>query len=586
MCAAALSATAQQQLTKEVVIDREVEPVARTVSRPSLTAGLFTVPVKTVALRQWEYDRPGDIRRQLTRLEPASYADTFAISPYRGYASIGYLPTYNLGVSAGYRFLNTDNTQLGAWLNYSGHSYNVNPANFLDPTVSTDNKVSLASHTFDLGVDLSHHAENGDLTADARFTYGSIGQPMYEENFTQNVTGFGLNLDWAASTKAWPWHVGASFNTFGYGEKTPGLDSYSVLDVQAAYTPTPVREYIYGLNGGLAKKWGNSEAGVDLDFTFQHVTSLNMFTSKLESLVGVTGTGVITAIDNLGDDNFNVLRFAPYYKYVRPKYNVRLGLNVDVITGFESTTRIAPNVYAAWTPTQQFAVWAKIDAPTQVNSLRTLYNYSPYLTSQFAVSPSLINYDGRVGVTVGPFSDIAIRAWIGYSDADFTPVIAATDKYNYFMGQQNGAFAYGADVTWNYRSIFSVYAAVEGAQNDDDNVYYRWLDKAKWDVKAGFSLRPIEKLNVGVDWNLRTGRHGYMVDYDGEMFADVFIPTFSAKARSLGVMNNLSLNAKYSITDAFSVFANVENLMCRRWQMLPGVESARLHGLVGVSYKF
>lgn len=584
LCSASLSATAQQ-LTKEVVIDREVEPQMREVTRPDFSPKLYSAPIKTLTLRPFEYNRKGEVRRQLSLLDPAAYADTFAVSPYRGYARIGYLPTYNLGASAGYRFINSADMHLGAWLNYAGQSYNVNPANFLDPTVSDEDKVALSQHTFDLGVDFGHHTAYGDLTADARFTYASVGQPMYEKDFTQDASGFAVDLGWKASTKAWPWHIGISFDTFGFGKKTPGIDEYKLVDARAAYTPTAVREYVYGVNAGLAKAWGKSAVGLDLDFRFQHLTSLNCFDSRYQMVEG--GPSFYeTVIDNLGDKNFNLLRFSPYYKFVGKSFNLRAGLNVDVLTGFESKTRIAPDVYVAWTPSQQFAVWAKADAPTQLTRVRSLYNYSPYMTSQFAVSPTLINYDVRAGVTVGTFSNIAIQAWVGYSDADFAPVIAATDKFNYFMGQQNGALAYGANISWSYRSLLSVYATAEGAENKDNKVYYPWTDKARWDVKAGLSVNPMDKLSLGVDWHFRSGRHGYMVDYTATVAGTEAFSHIEPYRRGLGIINDLEFNASYRLTDAFTIFANIENLMCRRWQTVPGVETARLHGLVGVGYKF
>ena len=54
----------------------------------------------------------------------------------------------------------------------------------------------------------------------------------------------------------------------------------------------------------------------------------------------------------------------------------------------------------------------------------------------------------------------------------------------------------------------------------------------------------------------------------------------------LGNTGSLNLDARYAITPAFSVFANLENLLCRRWRLAPQVLSQRMHGLVGVSVKF
>lgn len=566
-----------QQLSKEIVIDREVEPEVRAITRPDMTAGLYIAPVKAMTLKPWEYNRVGDIRPQITLLEPVAYADTVAVSPYRGYARVGYLPMFNLGASAGYRFVCTPNTKVGAWLNYAGSSYHVNTANFLKPEIATKDKVSLSSNTFDLGVDLFHGTTKGNLTADVQITYASIAQPMYKDNFTQNVSGILLGGEWVSSTKIIPWRLGAKFSTFGFGEKTPGLDVFPVADIRPAYTPTAVREYIYNVNGGVMKPFGNSAIGLDIDLTFQHLSSLNSFwvVSNPQEETFVDG------VENLGDNNFNVLKFAPYYKYNSNAFKARLGIDVNRLTGLNSTTRIAPDIRVAWTPSQQFAVWATADAPTHVTTVRELYNVSPYMASQFALSPTLVNCDIRAGITIGPVHNVAVTGWVGYSNSDYAPVMTATRQFSSFMAQQDGALAFGARVEWSHR-IVDVYADVEGAQNGNDKVYYRWTDKAKFDVKAGLTLHPVNKLDIGVDWHLRSGRHFYDVNFSDYLQGD----SNDIGCRSLGIINNLTLKGSYQISTALSVFANFENIMCRRWQVAPGVESARLHGLVGVSYKF
>ena len=105
---------------------------------------------------------------------------------------------------------------------------------------------------------------------------------------------------------------------------------------------------------------------------------------------------------------------------------------------------------------------------------------------------------------------------------------------------------------------------------------------AKYDVKAGFEITPIEKLTVGLDWHFRSGRNAvYCFKADG-----VDLYGYDAELRSLGIVNDLGLHAAYRISDALTVSANLQNLMCRRWQLVQGVDSPRLNGLLGVSYKF
>lgn len=583
MMAAAVAATSLtavgQQLNTEVVIEREVEPEVREVCRPaSFFPELFTAPVPKLNLRAWEYDRPGQLRRQLTVLDPARYADTIAVSPYRGYASVGYLPAMNLGASAGYRFINRKDTRLGAWLNYSGSSYHVNPASFLDPATSDKDKETLSGHNFDLGADFSHFTTYGTLGIDATFTYGTVSQPMYEHGFNQNATGFGVNAGWRAASTRLPWNLAFGFSTFGYDKKTPGVSDYPVVEESAPYVPDAVRDYNYALRGGVEYPFRSHHAvGLDMDLQFQHLTQVNGLGLR-SFMVGSDNAAIL----NMGDGNYNIMRFSPYYRFSRPKFNARIGLDVSVCTGLYSKTRFNLNALVAWTPSQQFAAWLRYDAPTRPTTLHELYNYSPYLASEFAAGPTMVNGDARLGLTIGPLKGFSLELWGGISDTDYSPIVVAVDKYNIAMGQSGHAFSYGAKASYSYNSLFTVHVAAEGSQNGEDKVNYSWWDRAKYDVDAGFDIRPMERLSLGLGWHFRSGRHSYVLltEAAGSATDAVLV------RRPLGIVNDLGLNATYRITDALAVSAHLENLMCRRWQMVPGVASPRLHGLVGVSYKF
>ena len=53
---------------------------------------------------------------------PAAYASSITPSPYRGYVMAGYFPAFQLGVSAGYKLIKTDNSDLNVWMQYDGSS--------------------------------------------------------------------------------------------------------------------------------------------------------------------------------------------------------------------------------------------------------------------------------------------------------------------------------------------------------------------------------------------------------------------------------------------------------------------------------
>jgi hypothetical protein len=163
--AVASSTALAQDLKKDVVIDRDVEPAVRAANRMSSVAPSILSPnVEKRKLLLSEYTGTGSLNCRLSMLEPAAYADTFAISPYRGYAAIGYFPAFNLGASAGYRFVDTEHTKLGAWLQYDGNSYNSKSELLMGGTVPYYT-YKLKRHTFTLGAEFILHSQTSLTTS-------------------------------------------------------------------------------------------------------------------------------------------------------------------------------------------------------------------------------------------------------------------------------------------------------------------------------------------------------------------------------------------------------------------------------------
>ena len=92
-----------------------------------------------------------------------------------------------------------------------------------------------------------------------------------------------------------------------------------------------------------------------------------------------------------------------------------------------------------------------------------------------------------------------------------------------------------------------------------------------------------------LDFTCRTDRKAYVLTPQGYKANDggLYLSWFDYdRTLDLGDICNLSLNATWRFTPAFSVFANIDNMLCRRYDIIYGVPSARLSGLVGLTFKF
>lgn len=594
---AAVAAQAQT-LNKEVVINRDIEPAERAVTRPaSVSPDVYMAPVPKHSLSPWEYRRTGQLTRQLTVLDPAAYADTVARTPYRGYASVGYLPAFNLGLSAGYRFIDTANSRVGAWLQYNGQSYHVNGANFLN-TRNGEGQRSLSRNTLTVGADASHKAGAGQIDAAVGLTYARVGQPMYayrqvikeDDSFTQSATGFNLRVGYGSqASKTSPWRLGAKIGYFGFGDRLDNMLALAdAIENDLNYESKPARQFTFGFDGGVAWHRNDHTLGLDIDMSFQHVNMTGQFTAAKDDRLIDGGAGItrdpITLFVNNDSKTYGVTRFNPHYMFSRDVFTAVLGANIDIATSGHSGLYIAPNAHVAYTPTQQFSVWGTATGGKRLNRLDALFAECPYMPSELTYSQSSV-IDGTVGADFGPYKGVTVSAWVGVSKAGDWLMPSTVGAVNNYMYRDLKGAHYGAEVAYA-NNWGRVAIKAQGATNGTDKEYYLWRDGARYDVTASLTVKPTDALDITLDWNWRSGRHYSVYTPTALRVGDGSIPVWDIERIGMGRISDLGLSAAYRLTGQFTITANLSNLMCRRWYVAPGVESARLNGLVGVAYKF
>ena len=97
-----------QSLNKEITVERDIVPEQREATRIGFTP---RITLRPVALKQLSYSEngvPAQVPASISVLAPAAYADSIYVSPYKGYAAIGFMPRYNAAQSLGYRIIETE----------------------------------------------------------------------------------------------------------------------------------------------------------------------------------------------------------------------------------------------------------------------------------------------------------------------------------------------------------------------------------------------------------------------------------------------------------------------------------------------
>lgn len=557
-----------KDLKTEITVDRTIVPVEREAVRlGSLSPRLLSAPVNMRQLSLADYTDPAAITRSLSTLAPAAYADTFALSPYRGYASVGYFPIFNLGASAGYRFIDNARTRLGAWLQYDG--YNYKPYADGDET-SADGKYS--DNTVSIGASLHQRVgSHSSLGAQLGYTHSAVGLPDNFTNHSQSADILDANLSWLSRSRLIGYRLAAGFSRFAYN-KDCLIDFESLEIPMQSYNIKAPAENHFNFNAGVAF-FGSSvspRGGIDLSADF---VSRSNGADASETL----------KLSPISDKTLGVVSATPYFAFHSGRIHGRIGARVDISVGGEGKKlHIAPDVMLDWNAANQLAIYLKLNGGEHLNTLRSLYDYCPYVAPIWQYGRSNIPVTADLGINIGPFSGFSAKIFGGYAQANdwlmpqliFTDVNAGITTTNYGSYDLKGWHA-GVALAYDWQSKVKATLSAETASNDCDKAYYLWRDRAKYVINAGIEVRPISPLSIAIGYELRTGRHNYCG-----------YPSQAENLLKLHSLSNLSLSASYRLTDAWTVSLRGENLLNHHYNLVTDIQARPIHALASISYKF
>lgn len=530
-------AASAQDINTEVVVDRTVTPVERAATRPAgLTPTLDLPAVLRKQLDMADFNSLASITRSYTRLDPAAGALTPAGSPYRGYVMAGYFPVYNLGISAGYRAIDSERMSLNVFGQFDGDRRKV-----LGPICDNYGTYNIGVIGADFGMLFGNRSR---LTAGADFSAGAHSVPSRS---SQSLVGGTLEAGWNSAVG------GLNYNASVRTE----LDSYGSFEFDAIpfnIECPSVSQQRYTIGAGASLPLDTDMAlGLDAEGDFIHSSrpASDSFTDYTSTLGAVALT--------------------PYFKNSSEYFHVRLGVKVDLGTGgHDSKVHVAPDVLLGWTPRMPLAVSARFGGGSVLNSIRSLRAISPYIEAVGGYGRSHVPFEAEGEVRVGPFAGFAASLVGAYAKADRWMM---PDNLGDWMGyfDQCDISGWNAGVRLSYESA-RLHAAAHAlmAPSKAEKAWYLWRDRAKYVIGAEAHYDINARLSVGAAYEFRGHREAYRY---GSPF-------------SLGACSDLSINGAYKITDRLGVHLNLENLLCRRYQIVPGIYSASLHGLAGISYKF
>ena len=599
-------------LQKSIVIEKDFVPVETEAKKLDVLPqeAPFTAVKTELSFSDWAV--PATVEPMLLRQAPMKYSDP-SLAPYRkrGYAGFAAGSYLNMVGSAGYRIIDNDRMQFGAWFQHNSTNGGINGIkeneHYFYKQFVSDDKLSL---------DFSNQFEKGILKANASYHYekfnyyGTLGKLMYNplfdlspRNKKQAVNEFNANLKWQNNIESnLRYYAAFDFNYFGYRYGS-GLTKLEQIP-NAAYLPNGLKEYHTTVEGGIDLAFDEqSYVGIDANFQYLHHNNTQGITELSDSRY--IDFLFYTAIP-LPSKSFGMLSLTPYYSKKTDRMNLRIGARLDISFNNGTVFRIAPDVRFDLAMSDKVGLFVSATGGNHINTFHETSTVNRYMNPSFELPTTYTIVDARAGLNFGLWRGLSMTPYVGFAvtkdymlpfiDAlfaigkignDYIHINSGTDIYlgqTVYRGIDTNGIIAGIKFGYKFKDILELSADYAFTPQGDDSGYILSDDRPEHSVRASAKIRPIKPLSIVLDYELRalrsiSGTHLY---YDPTEVAYKYYDT----AYPYSNVSNLNLGVSYQINDMISVFCQGNNLLNRRYENYYGIYAQEFNILGGIGVNF
>lgn len=595
----------KKELTKEITLEKDFVPVERKVEKKNTLPSVQKALTKEqVALKYSDWAVPAPVPAIVPTMMPYGYRTAHNFSEQRGYFRFGAGSQANVSVSAGYQIVDNLTTKLSVWLQHNSTWGGKNASPLI---VNDDERMTQKYNDNFLYVDFSNQFSGGTvgIAADVRldrFNYYAGYMPQSElgdhditpffshwEDFNQTFHNVGITASWngatAVSGNDLNYHLGIGFHHSGYAKPEFG----NQVNGSYLFADSKVNQKNLSLClGGDYRINDESKAGVNIDYTL------------LKTNIGNDLTALQTAGTYSISGNNHKLNVNPFFEYAADNADLHLGARIIPSFGDNKKLRFAPDVKVNLKLAPGMGLFANATGDLRLNTFDVMHDISRYSNYRFITPYTYTPVDMEVGLNIGAFQGFSMKLFAGYALTennlwatlpsfiwnDQTMTNVAEPQSDYALGANftptdAKGFKIGAEVNFKYQSLVEFTAGFTFAPQKDsfsDNGDYKAclldVDAPEYVGKIDLSVFPINRLSVNLGLDLKGGRR-YLYDTG-----------YQTQFLSLDNIINLRANAQYRITKSISAWISANNLLNRRYDVLPYMGAQRLSVMGGVEILF
>lgn len=560
---ACVSGSAQEELSKEITIDREFVPIEQKASKSNMLPEVYRPQTNTQAgnISYSDWAIPSEVPTSAITLSPYNFGTTYEVSQYRGYFEYSIGTSLNMLGSAGYRIIDFDRTKLNIWLQHNS-------------TWTGKNKSKNSPHAIDqhwndnvLGIDFLHRFRRGALSTNAFFHYsnfnyfGRAENAWYATDSTQSVNEFRIDIGWAG-----PFHEDEGLN----------------------YSFNAIYNYFSFSNDIFYPIHGNSENHLKLKFNAEFASSefshigLNINYDFINYTIHHQGINETS----IGHENLGLFNALPYYAYRSGRLSFKLGINLDVSFNDGAIFRIAPHAEFRYDMLRGLQFFVEAHGRKMVNTLSRMFSFNRYISPQTLPTNSYTPLDVYGGFKIGPFAGFNATIYGGWAKVKNammpTLYVNPSTQENtinrsisrYTVLDMKGWRA-GGEIAYAFRTLANASISLEYSPQEGNKGYVVGDDRAELVLNANVVLHPIKTVTINIGYQNRSNRSVIFNDNNGVWLE-----------QDLGDVNYLMIGGTYRMNDIVGFMLQFDNILNKRWDTYYGMGSQPIGVLGGVSLLF
>lgn len=284
--------------------------------------------------------------------------------------------------------------------------------------------------------------------------------------------------------------------------------------------------------------------------------------------------------------NYTTLLLNPYYELDNDDWKLHVGANVDLSFGFDKTFRVSPDITAQYIFSDSYVVYAKATGGKLLNDFRRLESICPYGELPDAHLSSTWGYvqrpydtyeqiNGTLGFKASPYPGVWFNIYGGYqnlkNDLSYSAFGRASvthfESYLNFSQDNTDNLYVGGEVSYDYKEIVSLSAKYTYRKWDSKTEEYLLAVKPASEMSFNVRIHPISALNINLSYD-------YINREEVEGYA------------KMAAINDLHIGASYNVFKGVSVYAQVHNLLNKKYQYYLGYPAEGFNFLGGLSFRF